>query len=428
MLKNSLVLLAVSARPSAGTASMPATPLPEATAIKLDGAFTEAIWEQVPARQRLPPARSQGRRRADVRDRRARSSTTRRTSMSPSARTIPSRDRLVGLRTRRDTDSPSDWLKVVVDSFHDRRTAFEFGVNPAGVKEDRAWSNDGNDDSGWDAVWDVAVSRDKDGWRAEFRIPFSQLRFHPVRQTRRSASPSSARSAGSTRPTPGRSSRRARTASSRRSAISRGLKLSQTPKRLELVPYVVGAGEHAAGGSRAIRSCRRRDQKATVGADLKYALRPGVTLTATVNPDFGQVEADPAVVNLSGFETFFSERRPFFVEGAGHVRLRSRLQRRQLQRPLLSAAHRPRAARRPGARGRHVRPRAAADEDPRRRQADRARRQVLVRRDERDDRRRGGGRRQRRRCARASRSSRCRTSPSSARAASSPTSRRSASW
>jgi Domain of unknown function (DUF5916) len=60
-----------------------------------------------------------------------------------------------------------------------------------------------------------------------------------------------------------------------------------------------------------------RDAKATVGADLKYALRPGVTLTATVNPDFGQVEADPAVVNLSGFETFFSERRPFFVEGAG---------------------------------------------------------------------------------------------------------------
>src|SRR5204862_4022784 len=61
-----------------------------------------------------------------------------------------------------------------------------------------------------------------------------------------------------------------------------------------------------------------RDQKATVGADLKYALKPGVTLTATVNPDFGQVEADPAVVNLSGFETFFNERRPFFIEGAGN--------------------------------------------------------------------------------------------------------------
>ena len=82
------------------------------------------------------------------------------------------------------------------------------------------------------------------------------------------------------------------------------------------MPYVVGQvnTQPAEPGNPLVSS---HDQKATVGADLKYALRPGVTLTATVNPDFGQVEADPAVVNLSGFETFFSERRPFFVEGAG---------------------------------------------------------------------------------------------------------------
>ena len=178
MLKNSLVLLVLSVLLSAGAASMPATPLPEATAIKLDGAFTEAVWEHVPAvsdfRQRDPKDGGAPTFATDVKVAYDAS------NLYVAVRAHdPEPARLVGLRTRRDTESSSDWLKVIVDSFHDRRTAFEFGVNPAGVKEDRAWSNDGNDDSGWDAVWDVAVSRDTDGWRAEFRIPFSQLRFHP---------------------------------------------------------------------------------------------------------------------------------------------------------------------------------------------------------------------------------------------------------
>jgi Domain of unknown function (DUF5916)/Carbohydrate family 9 binding domain-like len=314
MLKNSLLVLTLSAASFSNTASTPATPLPEATAIKLDGAFTEAIWEQVPAitdfRQRDPKDGAAPTFKTDVRV------VYDATNLYIAVRAHdPEPDRLVGMRTRRDTDSPSDWLKVVIDSFHDRRTAFEFGVNPAGVKEDRAWSDDGNDDSGWDAVWDVAVSRDRDGWRAEFRIPFSQLRFHPsddatfgfavVRQIGRlnetDTWPLISKSANGFVSNFGDLTH---------------LKLSQTPKRLELVPYVVGQvnTQPIEPGNPLVSS---RDQKATAGADLKYALRPGVTLTATVNPDFGQVEADPAVVNLSGFETFFSERRPFFLEGAG---------------------------------------------------------------------------------------------------------------
>ncbi|HMC77970.1 MAG TPA: DUF5916 domain-containing protein [Vicinamibacterales bacterium] len=300
---------------SASTASIPATPLPEATAIKLDGAFTEAIWEHVPSisdfRQRDPKDGAAPTFATDV-------------QVAYDASNLyvavrahdPEPHRLVSLRTRRDTDSPSDWLKVIVDSFHDKRTAFEFGVNPAGVKEDRAWSNDGNDDGGWDAVWDVAVSRDKEGWRAEFRIPFSQLRFNPsddatfgfavVRQIGRlnetDTWPLISKSANGFVSNFGDLTH---------------LKLAQTPKRLELVPYVVGQvnTQPAETGNPLVST---RDQKATVGADLKYALKPGVTLTATVNPDFGQVEADPAVVNLSGFETFFNERRPFFIEGAGN--------------------------------------------------------------------------------------------------------------
>ena len=110
------------------------------------------------------------------------SPTTRRRCTSPCSRSILSRRRLVGIRTRRDEYSPSDWIRVMVDSFHDKRSAFEFAVNPAGVKQDAYWFNDGNQDQGWDAVWDVAVSRDARGWRAEFRIPFSQLRFHPAQR------------------------------------------------------------------------------------------------------------------------------------------------------------------------------------------------------------------------------------------------------
>ena len=89
--------------------------------------------------------------------------------------------KIVTYLTRRDDDSPSDWIRVFIDSYHDRRTAYEFAVNPAGVKQDRYWFNDTNNDKSWDAVWDVAVSRDQRGWTADFRIPFSQLRFTPSR-------------------------------------------------------------------------------------------------------------------------------------------------------------------------------------------------------------------------------------------------------
>src|SRR5436190_1912544 len=90
-------------------------------------------------------------------------------------------DKIVSYLTRRDVDSPCDWIHVLVDSYHDRRTAYEFAVNPDGVKQDRYWYNDTSRDDSWDAVWDVRVSRDRSGWSAEFRIPFSQLRFASAR-------------------------------------------------------------------------------------------------------------------------------------------------------------------------------------------------------------------------------------------------------
>lgn len=226
--------------------------------------------------------------------------------------------KLVGILTRRDQRSPSDWIRIVVDSYFDRRSAYEFGVNPVGVKTDRYYFNDGNSDDSWDAVWDVEVEKDADGWRAEFRIPFSQLRFNTM-----SGGPvgfAVIREVGRLAETVSwpMLSRNANGFVSQFGDLI-GLKMGGTPKRFEILPYAVSQLE-----SQPVESgdplTSSPDPGASLGLDLKYAVTPGLTLTATANPDFGQVEADPAVVNLDAFETFFPERRPFFVEGSGTFR------------------------------------------------------------------------------------------------------------
>ena len=155
---------------------MAAQPIAAASAIKLDGELSEEVWQKAPVvsgfRQRDPKEGAA-----------ATYETEARVAYDANAIYIavqaldPEPARIVGIRTRRDESSPSDWIRVMIDSFHDRRSAYEFAVNPAGVKADTYWYNDTNNDQGWDAVWDVAVSRNDRGWRAEFRVPFSQLRF-----------------------------------------------------------------------------------------------------------------------------------------------------------------------------------------------------------------------------------------------------------
>ena len=296
---------------------VPATPIASTSAIRVDGELTEAVWQQAPVisgfKQREPK---------DGAD--ATYDTEARVAYDAMALYVavqaidPEPSRIVGIRTRRDEGSPSDWIRVLVDSFHDRRSAYEFAVNPVGVKQDAYWFNDGSNDTGWDAVWEVAVSRGPRGWRAEFRIPFSQLRFHPsasatfgfavVRQIGR---------LNETTTWPLLSKNVSGYVSSFGELT--GLQISRSPKRLEMVPYAV-ADVTTQPGETGNPLRETTDPDGSLGLDLKYALRPGLTLTATANPDFGQVEADPAVVNLSAFETFFSERRPFFVEGSGIFR------------------------------------------------------------------------------------------------------------
>jgi Domain of unknown function (DUF5916) len=287
------------------------------TAIRLDGDFGEAVWARaVPVtafvqrdpREGAPPSfGSEARVAYDT------------SYLYVAVRAFDSdTGRIVGIRTRRDSPSPSDWIRVVIDSYHDRRTAYEFAVNPAGVKQDRYWFADGNSDQSWDAVWDVSVSRDADGWRAEFRIPFSQLRFETGK--RDTFGFGVIREIGRLNET----SSWPLIAKSRTGFVSQlgelgGLQLAGGLKRLEVVPYgvaQVSTRQHEAENP----FDRSPDPGGSAGADIKFALTPGLTMTATINPDFGQVEADPAVVNLTAFETFYPERRPFFVESSGNLK------------------------------------------------------------------------------------------------------------
>ena len=221
-------------------------------------------------------------------------------------------DEIRGQLTRRDEDSPSDWIGVAIDSYYDRRTAFAFLVNPAGVKRDVYYFDDGDADNSWNAVWDVKTTRDSEGWTAEFRIPFSQLRFQKgqdrfgfniYRRIDRLNEEQYWRV-----PPKGENG-----------FVSRfgelvGLDGVDPPRRVEVLPYMAATGDlYNKDPGNPFRA--GKDRTGSMGVDLNLGLTSNLTLSATVNPDFGQVEADPAVVNLSAFETFFPEKRPFFLEG-----------------------------------------------------------------------------------------------------------------
>jgi hypothetical protein len=226
----------------------------------------------------------------------------------------PRPDSILKPLSRRDVFSASDRIWLMIDSYHDRRTGYEFGVNPVGAKLDLAISNDGNEDDAWDGVWDVATTVDSLGWTAEFRIPLSQLRYPDTpshtfgfmimrdiyRYTERVSWPVL---------------RRSRSGFVSQFGELTGLDSLGSPRRLEVAPYLVTKNVSVPSAT-----AFGRDQSFTAGANIKYGVTSNLTLDGTVNPDFGQVEADPAVLNLSAFETFFQERRPFFVEGAGIFR------------------------------------------------------------------------------------------------------------
>jgi hypothetical protein len=215
----------------------------------------------------------------------------------------------------RDSSADADVLSIYLDPMHDKLTGAIFRISAANVQQDSILYNDTWTDGSWDAVWQSAVSVDEDGWCAEIRIPLSQLRF-----------------AGRDQQTWGvnveryirRKNERVwlemvpknETGLASRMLNMTGLDGIKPTRRLELLPYAAGRTEFVAprragnpfnDGARSFGSA---------GLDLKLGLTSNLTATATVNPDFGQVEVDPAVVNLTAFETFFQEKRPFFLEGS----------------------------------------------------------------------------------------------------------------
>jgi uncharacterized protein DUF5916/cellulose/xylan binding protein with CBM9 domain len=224
----------------------------------------------------------------------------------------PEPGKILKLLARRDERAPTDQIKIIIDSYHDRRSGYEFAVNPAGVLRDYAIYNDGNEDDAWDGVWQAGTSVDSLGWTAEFRIPLSQLRYSSAenhtfgfaiwrdieRYKERVSWPLYRHNESGL--------------SSQLGEVS-GISGLSSPRRLEVRPYAVTKNITLAKGSDAFSHPQRFDG----GLDFKYGVSSAVTLDGTINPDFGQIESDPAVLNLSAFETFFQERRPFFIEGAG---------------------------------------------------------------------------------------------------------------
>jgi hypothetical protein len=218
---------------------------------------------------------------------------------------------------RRDASSDAaDQLSITFDTFHDHLGRTSLTINPAGVKGDAYGPGGSYADPSWDPVWEAVTRVDSLGWSAELGIPFSQLRFprDSVQtwglQLTRFVSRLNERSqwafwhlnevGGPTR-----------------FGHLTQLRIVRGPERAEVLPYVVGRSNNTPVADPADPFTKPHSADYRLGADLKYLLTSNLTLTATVNPDFGQVEVDPAVVNLTAFETYFPEKRPFFVEGAG---------------------------------------------------------------------------------------------------------------
>ena len=207
----------------------------------------------------------------------------------------------------------TDKLIIRLDPYHNHLDDVWFEVNPEGVKGDQF-----NGDPSWDPIWEAATQVDSLGWTVEMRIPFSQLRFSrdPEQtwglQIWRYLDQLNEQDMWSFR-------RRNEPGGPAFFGHLTGLEINSRPRQLEVMPYVVTGSrfEHAAKGDPYHDG---REMRFSSGADVKYLLTSNLTLDATLNPDFGQVEVDPSVLNLSAFETYYDEKRPFFIAGASAFR------------------------------------------------------------------------------------------------------------
>ncbi len=217
---------------------------------------------------------------------------------------------------RRDIVDQAERILIGLDTFFDHRTSVVLGVTAAGVRLDRFHGADTEEsfDATYDLVWDTATTMDADGWTAEIWIPFAQLRFNPVDDLTWGLNIQRFRPSLNEEDDWVLIPRTVRAWSSRFGEL-KGVSDVPAARRLEVSPYVAAASTvYPSGTGNPFQA--GLNPVGRVGADIKMGLGPNLTLEATINPDFGQVEADPAEVNLTAFETRFPERRPFFLEGA----------------------------------------------------------------------------------------------------------------
>ena len=222
--------------------------------------------------------------------------------------------KIIGRLGRRDSDVDSDWFSFAVDPYYDKRTGYQFWVNPANTIMDAALSNDVNDDTSWDGIWESKAALNGDGWIVEMRIPYHQIRFAPKDEyvwgvnfkrviKRKNETVSFAWVP------------KDEAAFVSKFARLEGIAGISPGTHVEIMPYLTGQTQfrQEEPGNPFERGHKLLGNG---GVDFKLGLKGNLTLDATVNPDFGQVEVDPAVLNLSAYETFYEEKRPFFIENA----------------------------------------------------------------------------------------------------------------
>ncbi len=221
-------------------------------------------------------------------------------------------DKIVERLARRDRPWDADYISISIDPYHDHRTGFYFTVSASGIEGDGLMYNDTRRDSDWDGVWDSSVRITEEGWVAEVKIPYHTIRF--TRQEIYTWGVNFQRSIF-------RKNERDYWMMIRRGEngwVSRfghieGIENISPPMRLQAIPYLLSSGQIAPVSSRTPEGNAVHQR---LGGNLKYGITSNLTLDMTANPDFGQVEADEAILNLSTFETFFPEKRPFFIEGS----------------------------------------------------------------------------------------------------------------
>jgi hypothetical protein len=324
-MKHAVLLAALAAVPTSALAqNIHPTPPPQTRAvalhgekIHLDGRLDERVWHTAPAatdfRQSQPHEGEPATQRTEVRF-----------AYDDAALYVGARmfdtDGANGVRTRlvrRDDNPNSDYLEVIFDTYHDHIGRLFFQVNPSGVRYDANGLGGGADES-WDPVWEVQTAIDSLGWTAEMRIPFSQLRY-PRSDTAQTWGLQIWRQENRLNELSQWAFwKRTDTGGPAQFGHLAGLTIDRTPEHAEIMPYVVGRSNNVPVSDPANPFETPHVVDDRVGVDASMLLTSNLTLNATVNPDFGQVEVDPAVVNLSAFETFYEEKRPFFVEGAGY--------------------------------------------------------------------------------------------------------------